>query len=85
MCSSTSLSVRCSTNRDAFAFCLFAETQHGTALCDRVLLGLQSRASFVWTVAEVNEKCSERLAFLLYDRLGLDERTCVVSPDTGRA
>ena len=44
MCSSTSLSVRCSTNRDAFAFCPLAETQHGTASRNRVLLGLQSRA-----------------------------------------
>ena len=42
----------------------------------RALLGLHSRASSVWNVAEDHEKCSERVTFLSHDWCRLDERAC---------
>ena len=53
-----------------------AELQYRRPAARRVLLGLHSRASFVWNVAEDNEKCSERVTFLSHDWCRLDERAC---------
>ena len=46
---------------------LLAELQPWTRDRFARLPWLHSRASFVWNVVEVNEKCSERVAFLSYD------------------
>ena len=53
-----------------------AELQYRRPAARRVLLGLHSRASFVWNVAEDNEKCSERVTFLSHDWCRLDELAC---------